>query len=125
MARVAWTFTDTVTSATVSLEVNPNQADSPILEKNITYVSASGTNGAINMQEGRDTKKTMSFSGVTLTEDQYNDWVTIFNTRNTLSLEDDLGRVFEIYVTSFRPKRVRSVQYPWRHEYSVDCVVVE
>lgn len=122
--RVGWVFTDPYTSDTVTLEVNPKEADSPQLSRQITYASPAAPGSGFVAQEGRQKPQTMSFTGITLSEDQYNVWITWFSKNTPFDITDDLGRTFRVYVTDFKPKRVRSVNFPWRHEYTVDCMVV-
>ncbi len=125
MARVAWVFYDPFEDESYSWEVNPNDADSPSYMKNVFYSSSAAPDGKIIMMEGKDEPSRVSFSGVTLTEAQYDEMIRWFNKRNQLELTDDLGRTMSIYITSFAPKRVRSTNYPWRHTYSVEAVVLD
>lgn len=125
MSRVGWKFYDPVTLEEITLEINPKEADSPVMSKNISYQSPAAPGAGVIAQEGRQKPKTMTFTGTTLTEDQYNVWVEWFNKPYQIKLTDDLLRDFWIYITDFQPKRVRSIKYPWRHEYTVNCFVVE
>lgn len=124
MSRVAWHFVNPFTSEEIDLSINPDSGDSPQLGKTLNYVSLSAPGNGTIIQEGRDKPQTMSFSGTTLTEDQYNTWVSLFNIRNQLEFTDDLGRTCEIYITDFQPKRVRSVSHPWQHTITVNFTII-
>lgn len=125
MARIAWNFYDPSTSDSYDWVINPNEADSPQYTKNIYQTSSSGPDGNTILMEGKDEVKTMSFSGIVLTEAQYNEMITWFTKRNQIQITDDLGRTFDIYIRSFQPKRVRSNNYPWRHTYTVEVIVLD
>lgn len=125
MARIAWIFTDNVLSESYSFEINPKDDGSLQYEKTITYKNTSGPDGATVVFEGRDVPNATTFSGTILSEDQYNAMVHWFNKRYPITILDDLGREFLIYITKFSPKRKISRTHPWRHEYSVDYFVAQ
>lgn len=122
--RIPWVITDPATSETYAFEINPRDDGSLQYEKTISYKNTSSPTGNTVVFEGRDAPSATQFSGTVLTEAQYNQMVFWFNKRGALELEDDLGRVFTIYITKFSPKRKLSRQYPWRHEYTVDYFIV-
>jgi hypothetical protein len=51
--------------------------------------------------------------------------VTWFEKRRVIRLTDDFERQFNVYIEAFSPKRKRSVQYPWRHDYDLSLIVLE
>lgn len=122
--RIGWQIYDPVTAETITLEINPNDDGSLQYEKQMTYKNTSAPGGNVVAFEGRDAPYTSSFSGVLLTENQYNTYVDIFSKRYPLQLTDDLGRSFLVYFTSFKPKRKISRTYPWRHEYTCDYYIM-
>lgn len=124
MARIPWIFRDLVTNDTYQWEVNPNEGGSPIYEKSITYQNTSAPDGKTLIFEGRDQPATGTFSGVLLTEEQYDTLYTWWNKRHQVQIEDDLGRTFVIYITKFVPRRERARNYPWKHSYTVDYVIL-
>lgn len=123
--RIPWVFIDPLDSSTYEWEINPNDDGSLQYEKTVNYKNTSAPDGKTIIFEGRDAPRSTSFSGVVLTEDQYNAMVTWFNKRHQIQIEDDLGRVFTIYITKFAPKRVRSRSHPWRHEYTCEYVILD
>lgn len=125
MARVAWTLYDYDTAESYDLAINPASGGSPSYAKSFTVTNTTAPGGKALIFEGQDEVPQISVSGVLLTEDLYNKFVTWWNKRNLLRITDDLGRNFDIYITSFRPERVRSVTHPWRHNYTLDYIVVE
>lgn len=125
MARIAWVLRDPVTAEEYAFEINPNDGGSLSYQKNIGYMQTVAPNGKIIMYEGRDEAKTTTVSGVILSQNQFEEMVKWFNKRYQLELEDDLGRVMSIYITSFEPRRVRSARKPWRHDYSLTFTILD
>lgn len=125
MARIAWTFYDPAEDETYSWEINPNEGGYPSRTKNVLFEATAAPNGQTVAQEGRDTPETFSFSGVILTESQFNTLNTWYEKRNQILLTDDLGREFWIYIKTFSPTRQRSAKYPWRHDYSIEAIILD
>lgn len=125
MARIPWQFFDPTTNASYEWEINPNDDGSLQYEKTVNYKATAAPSGKTVIFEGRDAPKSTSFSGVVLTEAQYNAMVEWFNKRHQIQITDDLGRVFMIYITKFSPKRKLSRTYPWRHDYTCDYIIVD
>jgi hypothetical protein len=123
MARIPWVFEDPVENTTVFMEINPNEGASPAYQKNFTKKTT--TAGRVLLQEGQDAPQQFDFSGVILTENQYNFLVTAWEKRHPVNLTDDLGRTFTIYFESFQPTRKISRTYPWRHDYHATTVIVD
>lgn len=125
MARVGWILYDPVDSETYNFPINPNDGGSPSYKKNMVYENTAAPDGKVLMFEGRDDPKQTSFSGILLTEGQYNSFVTWFQKRHQVAITDDLGRTFSIYITSFDPKRKRSAIHPWKHEYTCEYTIID
>ena len=126
MARIAWRFEDPVEGTTELMEINPNAGASPAYEKNLTKhtTTAPGADAAVIVFEGSDNVIQFDFSGVILTEAQYEFLYNAWRKRHPVKLTDDLGRSFVIYFESFKPTRKLSRTYPWRHEYQATTVVI-
>lgn len=124
---VRWTFTDAVAADSYTFAVNPNDGGSPTDAKSIQYQksSAPSEEGKTLVFEGRDEPNTSSFSGVILAEAQYHAMRSWFRRRNPITMTDDLGRTFTIYITKFEAKRKRARSYPWKHEYTVEYIILE
>jgi hypothetical protein len=119
-----WTFSDPATGDAYTFEINPNTDGSPQFKKTVTYQSTAAADGGLILFEGRDAATTLSFSGTILTQAQYNAMIRWFGKRHQVIFTDDLGRITTIYITAFSPKRKFTRSNPWRHEYSVEALVL-
>lgn len=126
MARIAWRWEDRTEGTVQFMEVNPNEGASPSYQKQLTKETTTAPGGLAQtlVYEGADQAVEFSFSGIILTQDQYEFIFNLWAKRHLLQLTDDLGRVFTLYLERFAPQRVRSKTYPWRHTYEASGVVV-
>ena len=124
MARIAWIFSDPTDGTVEFMEINPNEGASPEYRKNLTHKVTTAPGGQVLIFEGNTEPTTFSFSGVILTEDQYNFLYNAWTKRHPIEITDDLGRVLRVYFESFSPKRKISRTYPWRHDYQATTLVV-
>jgi hypothetical protein len=126
MARIPWRWEDPTEGSIQFMSLNPNEGASPSYKKNLTKekTTAPGGLGRMLVYEGADEASEFAFSGIILTQEQYEFLRRAWEKRHLLILTDDLGRVFTIYLESFTPKRVRSKTYPWRHTYDASAVIV-
>lgn len=120
--RTPWIFEDEYASTVYELEVNPQEASMPSVVK--TYTPSATAAGQQIIFQGRSPSQQLSCSGIILTEDQYNTMREWARLEKQIKITDDLGRVFWVYIKSFAPRRVRSSQYPWTHEFSMTAVVL-
>lgn len=122
MGRVAWEFYDGVD--TYELPINPSESSLPPIEKNIT--SHPTTAGRNVMFVGKRRKpQSIRFSGTILEEEQFRAFQEWVKKAHQIRITDDTGRQMWVYLVEFNPTRVRSVEYPWRHEYSARAVVLD
>lgn len=124
MTVVRWIFTDLSTSTSETFEINPRDGGTPAYEKNFQYTSTAAPNGKTLVFEGIDKPQTIEFSGVILTQTQFNLFYNWWNKRNQIRITDDLGRQFVVVMESFAPVRKRAIHYPWRHDYTIKATVV-
>lgn len=126
MARIPWIFTDPVGAVSYEFPINPREGGSPSYTKNISTktTTAPGPNAAVLLFEGADNPPAFEASGTLLTEQQYYDLKEWYEKRVLLTLEDDLGRVFVIYLQALDFKRVPKRSSPWRHTFSFSAVIV-
>lgn len=110
--------------AELLLILNPETMDEPVLTKTLTYSEAIGPGGSTVSFEGQDQYQTIQWTGKILDQAQYDQFVTVFNTRETQTFIDDLGRTYTVYITGFAPKRVHTVSNPYYHEYTMTMIVV-
>lgn len=124
--RIPWVLRDNASATPEEYlwEVNPNAFSMP-LRKNIGYSNAAAPDGRVVAYEGRDEVRNITFSGVILTQAQYEEMEHWFNKRTQLELEDDLGRTMYVYITSFSFERQRSTQYPWKHTYNGEMIILD
>lgn len=133
--RIAWKFTDDVLATEWFLPVNPNaDAGSHGITKSNSY-SGSVSNYVDNSNTLRvgDTVahdapndiERFSYKGTVYKKDQLDNFRLWCRKDYPWKLRDDLGRVFLIYVEDFSTDRVRSVKFPWKHNYSFSGIVLE
>lgn len=122
---VRWTFYDPVDAETYELELNPNSGGSPTYKKTMTYANTSAPNGKTVVFEGQDEARMLEWSGAILTQTHYDKYVEWWEKRRQIQVTDDLGRQFWVYIVSFTPKRGRSYQHPWKHDFDVSAVILD
>lgn len=119
---VRWTFEDLATGDSYEWEVNPNSGGSPQYRKTITYQHTLG--GRTLIFEGADEPLTGQISGTLLSQTQHETLVDWWDKRHLIRLTDDLGRTYMIYIVSYEPERQRSVQYGYKHSYTMTYTIV-
>ncbi len=122
---VKWTFHDPSMDETYTFEINPNDDGLPGYRKNFTYLLTSAPGGRVLMTEGREEARQGSFAGVSLSEEQHLEFIHWFEKRNQIEVTDDLHRTFKIVITAYEPKRRWTRSHPYRHDYTVNYVVVD
>jgi hypothetical protein len=125
MARIAWELHQYSTLETYELDINPSDGGSPSYNKTLTTSNTTAPGGKVLIFEGADEVQQISVTGTLLTEALYDKFIEWWDKRTILRLTDDLARVYDIYITSFDPQRVRSVTHPWRHTYTLNYVIIE
>lgn len=116
---VRWILTDPTDLSTYEFDINPSDGGSPTYSKNINYSNTAGQGGNVLMFEGRDAVKQFTVTGTILTQAHYEAMITWFSKRHAITVTDDLGRTFSIYITAFTPRRRRSALYPYKHDYTL------
>jgi hypothetical protein len=123
MPSFRWLLHDPFIGDNYTFDMNPNADSSPQLKKTLAFVATAAPDGALIIAEGRDQPMQMQLTGTLLTQTQYTTLSSWFTRRHPIVLTDDLGRQLTIYITGFSPKRKVSRNFPWRHDYTVDCYV--
>lgn len=103
-----------------TFEVNPNEGGSPEIGKQMTMLQNTGPNRMNIVQEGQTSVPILTFSGVILTQEQYENLEYWFDRRVLIEMVDDLGRTFYGIFSKFSPKRERRPYNPWYHQYSAE-----
>jgi hypothetical protein len=124
MALVKWTLSDGI--STVVFGLNPKDGGSPSYERTLTYhyttkpsVLGDGMTTRTIAFEGAPKPRELDFSGTLIAQSQHDMLRTWSLKRIAITLTDDLGRSFIGYIKSFKPKRVTSARYSWKHSYDV------
>lgn len=125
MAVVRWEFYDPDNNNTYVMHINPRDGGSPNMEKTVAYTSTSAPDGKAIIYEGQDKPLTLEWEGVILVQAHYNALENWYRKRRQIRLTDHLGRVFWIYIQSFKPTHRRSNQYPWKHDYTMSAMVLD
>ncbi len=116
---VRWTFVDPISLASYTFDVNPNAGGSATAKKNLTVVPTTGADGTPLIFEGDDDLMTSEFSGVILTNAQYDAFKVWFGYNRPIGLVDDLGRISYIHLTKLAPKRAQRLQHMHRQTYTM------
>jgi hypothetical protein len=104
-------------------EINPNDGGSPEIQKNMSILQNVGPNRMNLVMEGQSTVPTIAFTGVILTQTQYEAMELWFDRRVLIKLLDDLGRSFYGVFSKFAPKRQRRGTNFWYHTYDAQFTV--
>jgi len=120
--RTPWRFELPSASQSYYLQINPREFQRSKIDRPLTKDSTAA--GRTIVFEGLTAPEKLSMSGTLLTKDQYDALVLWSSTEKQIKITDDLGQVFWVYITQFRPSRQRSVESPWRHTFQIDAVVV-
>lgn len=121
---VKWVFEDFWNGGTYTFEINPNEGGSPSVTKNIHAAQNTGPNRTGILQEGTSQISSIAFSGVVITQTQYEAMETWFDKRVLIKLTDDLGRTFYGVFSKWNPKRQRRASHQWYHTYDAEFQVV-
>jgi hypothetical protein len=121
-----WTLTDNSTgsSQTMTFTVNPNSATYPGRHATLTQNVSLAPAGGVILFQGRDQTRTMTFSGVVITEAFYNLLNTWMDKWYPLILTDDQGSEFDVIIESWEWTRVRRALRPWRFDYEARLLVI-
>ena len=121
-----WRFDDPATGDSYVFNISPNDQTTPFPKRAITSSATTAPTGQILMFEGARPAAEWSFTGVTLTADQYEalrHWV--YDKRNRIVVTDHFGRKITCVLVSFEPvPGRRSLGRYWRHDYTVSALVV-
>lgn len=118
--RTAWRFFDGTNE--YLLPVNPDAAKMPSLARAIKKEKTAA--GTPFLVEGRQAVQAISFSGLTLSEDQYRAFRSWYKMSRQIRITDDLNQVYWIYIKEFAAKRRKSTNYPWLMEYTASGIVL-
>lgn len=123
--RVAWTFYDPVTSEQYAFQVNPNEHTAPNRQKKMSIADTSAPDGRTILFEGRREVQKTSWSGVIISQEQFQEFDVWFEKPYQILLTDDRGQEYWVYLDSWAPTRQRAQNYPWKHEYTMSAYVLD
>lgn len=122
LIRVPWVFQQLHDPDVYEFAINPLNARMPSVQR--IYTKQKTSSGRDVVFQGRDPAQTMGFSGTILTEEHLEIMDVWFSKEKQISITDDLGQQYWVYLTSFNASRNYSSQFPWRHEYSAEATVL-
>lgn len=126
MSRTAWTLKTEDEVEVLSFEVNPKvDSGSFGISKGVSYLVAAGPSGSAVVHETIDDPQQVSYSGVLLSQSQYDDLIEWCSKEEPLILTDDLGQSSLIFLNSLEYTRAPKRHYPFRHEFSFTAYVLE
>lgn len=125
--RTPWSLATTGASPEIYyFEANPKQDGGSLgTTKSPYYAVTAGPSGATVLHEAVDDPIRLQYSGVLVTENQYNALLTWFDKEDPVTLTDDLGRSFLVYLDALDYTRAPKRHYPFRHEFSFTAYVLE
>ncbi len=121
---VRWTFYDIVTDTSYTFSINPSEGGTPSQKKHITYTATTAPSGKTLMFEGARDALILEWTGVIIEQAHLEAMQAWWNNSHQIRLTDDLGRVWQIIITDFEPKRIRNSERPWKHTYTMRATVV-
>lgn len=134
MARIPWRFEDPITLDVYALPVNPNSDNgSHSFTRNVNYEVVAGMYQTAAGDDTIDTmvfesgveQKTFSYKGFVYNQEQYDNFNEWTSKGYPFEIYDDLGRGFLVYISRFVYSRVRSNQFPYKHSYEMQGIILE
>jgi hypothetical protein len=119
-----WTLHNPVTSTTITWPLNPREGALPNREKTYTAMGPTSPYGTQIVFQGRDKPITMSFSGGILEKSHYLFFSNWYDVPNEVTVTDELGNVFTMWLTKFQPKRKNRHSHAWAGEYEIEVLVL-
>lgn len=117
-----WTLFDALTNETYTFDINPKAGSGlPAWAKTFGYQSTAAVGGGLVLWETQAPPTAFQFTGTILAEAQYDALAYWFTKTGEIVLTDDLGQISTIYITGFTPRRIRTKDFPWHHDYTVDA----
>lgn len=120
--RIPWVFQAISDPDLYEFAINPLDVSMPSVQK--TFTEQKTASGKSVLFQGRDQVQRMSFSGTILTQLHFEIFEEWFSKEKQVSITDDLGNQFWVYLTSFTPTRNYSARFPWRHEYNAEAIML-
>lgn len=134
MARSPWSLYDPVTTEEYNWPVNPHTDNgSHAVSKGTKYEVYAGLRQSSTSDDridaiiafGQDDPSKLSYSGFVYNQTQLTALEGWANKNYAVTLTDDIGREFSVYIESFRLERVRSNKHPFKHSYTLDAFILE
>lgn len=119
-----WELYDPVETVTYTFEINPNEMDPITSERNIRTSTTTAVGGKVLVSEGNATPPEWTFSGTLLSKSQYLAMEAWAKKNYRVVLTDHFERTFQVLFRRFEPVPRRSIQYPWRHDYTMRALIL-
>lgn len=120
--RVPWVLREADGVESYEFAINPLTAQMPSIKRTIAREKTATGNPIVF--QGRNAAQTMTFGGTIMTQEHLEALRTWTLKETQVHITDDLGRGYWVYFTAFKPSRQRSSQFPWRHEFTAEAVVL-
>ena len=120
-----WTLTDDSTGSPVvmTFDWNPTEFTHPGRKSSLLTQLVSAPNGGIVVFQGRDKPRELSFSGAVGTQSFYDKLDIEKDKHYPLTLTDDQGNTWVILFQTFSWKRIKR-RNPWRFDYTATALVL-
>lgn len=125
MAATKWTLFYPGDSSSKTFQNNPDDRKGSVgsvaFDKNL-HEAQVGQNGPI-MVFTQDKALQSEFTLTVYSQAEYQAMWSWYYKGDILTLTDDLGRAFSIFITEIDAKRIRNATQPWKHELSFHYLV--
>lgn len=123
MTVVRWTFTDTVTSETVTLPFNPNKMTSFFTDNATATAATSPIDGLVRARRVKSPPKDASFGGFIRSSTQHDLMLDWGGRSSLMVVTDHLGRSWHMrFVSCEMIERKPTALKPWKFEYTMRCL---
>lgn len=122
---VKWKFDDPVTLEQYTFEISPNEHEAPTRRKKMAVEETSAPDGRTILFEGRREVAKTTWSGVLLSQEQFDEFDVWFEKPYQIKVTDDRGVEYWVYLESWEPTRQRARHYPWKHQYRMTAYVLD
>jgi hypothetical protein len=119
-----WVFDDLV-GEQYTVPINPNAMTKLKAARAVTTRVTTAVGGQTLFFEGRRPPQAWSFSGVILEKDHYDQLDHWVYDKGRIQITDHFLRKIIVALTDFDARPVRKVQRYWRHDYTIQGLVVD
>ena len=123
-----WVFTDPYLHSndpdyTYTVAFNPREMTSLWPTKRVTARMTTAVTGQALVTEGAAMPTEWTFKGTIFDQTHHDALLRWVNKRNRITIVDHYGRTISAYLTRYDVAPKRSLNVPWRHEYTISALV--